>query len=146
MLVPRPVSGHTGGSAQPVPAPGGPPLSPRPVGPAGSWHLIPACSSLGTHPALTVSLCSPRVLGGIPDPANTDLVFPKLDLFIYSSPRPPFPQSLMLGASWGHSRGGGRGSVFASPFMLWLGGRFESHPGGLRDHLSPLWPLCLRTA
>lgn len=124
MPAPWPLSGHTEGSAQAVPLPQGPSESParRP-----RWQL--PFNSCPLQPGHTSSPhCEPlfsSVLGGIPDPANTDLVFPKLDLFIYSPPPCPpllFSQPLMLGASWGHCRGGGRGSVFASPFVPWLGG------------------------
>lgn len=148
MPAPWPLSGHTEGSAQAVPLPQGPSESParRP-----RWQL--PFNSCPLQPGHTSSPhCEPlfsSVLGGIPDPANTDLVFPKLDLFIYSPPPCPpllFSQPLMLGASWGHCRGGGERECLCFPLCAMAGGagcgRFQSHPGGLGDHLSP---LCLRT-
>lgn len=72
MLAPRPLSGQ--GTQEALPSlsllPEGPLRVPRPVAPAGSWHLIPACSSLGTHPALTVSLCSLRSWEGSQTPVT----------------------------------------------------------------------------
>lgn len=119
----------------------------EPLAAQACWQL--AFNSCPPQPGRVSSpycepLFSPRSWEGSQTLLTSIPTFSSLALFIYS---PPFPQSLMLGASWGYCHVWRRGGSLLPASCCGCGtawGCCKPCPWGLRDHLSPPWSLCLQ--